>query len=1161
MKRGGKLMANNREILARNIIDRFVAAVSGIDKDQWLVNSPEDRIYVGKLSPQSAESDFTSSVLIKQISVDFRIPQKDINSAVLQVYPQGNFFFRVLPTLEQQRMFFLKDFTATFNPDPKYSDFSVLAAAFDNGPLSLEMRGHKVQLLPVYEKIAIDRNDVYFEVKVSEIYNPKFDCGNVSHDSAFYADIKRQVEALCAEAKARPNIMPCQFREKLTISDLLSEETWQKYIQKQRNREEFEMFLRFDYSMSVDVKGSGDFLNVTVALSNETPWGDESAGYGQADAKRDRYRISTLFNSGIKVKCLDAEFVPIELDYFADDYKYDRYVYALGNNCNVGYDKEKVEVQTTHVPYFVQHRLKTNDKMAIKFIDLITEPVKTLKNVHAQMQKELECWKADYDERKTADSLTVNGVRQFNNEIDAFKQEIIRFATGIDLLSKHNMVLEAFCHMNQAFMDSAKSKGYDSWRLFQIVFIVSIMLDVVAHEQDLMLDDDIRIKAKTDDVDILYFPTGGGKTEAFLGVLVFNLFFDRLRDKNYGVTAILKYPLRLLSVQQVQRVANILANAELIRQEKKIGGSVFSLGYYVGDSNTPNNIDKTLQATLLELSTDELDEKYRLVDVCPFCGKDNVHVVYDTEANSLRHYCGSADCSSKGIIPLYMVDNDIYRYLPSVIISTVDKMTAIGFNSNFHNILFGAEHECPKHGFTAKTKCLVYGCQCDPVDFKKVSMKDPAPTLMIQDELHLIKESLGTYDAHYETLLEYFIKSLSGLNRGIKIIGATATISAYAEQAKHLYWKGAIRFPAASPYLDHNFYSFVDKNDIGRIIIGYAPFGKAIVNSVAYSLQYLKRVIWNLYTNPREVMAFSGIVISGTEDEQIAEVKQLLEEYWIVLEYNNVKLESNRVLQALEDPINTELIDEGVQPLTAKKMTGDDTFQEVRATLSTIEHADSVIEGIDFNMIAATSMISHGVDADRFNLMLFFGIPGNTAEYIQAYSRVGRKHTGVVIDIMRPSREKDQSYLKNFIKFHEYKDILVDSVSINRWAAKAVENTLPGVISGLLLNYYLYLLQFTPNMGDISKYSNLKAAFVDEKISAEELKGHAYGIYKCSSQHSAVGTLYRLTIDRLIDQLVDALKNGSFDGNSYITDVFKHCYFQVMLSLRDTDKQLIVEMQ
>lgn len=1151
-------MPNNREILANNIIDRFVAAVSGTDKEQWLFNNPEDRIFVGKLSPQSAEDSFSSSVLIKQISVDFRIPKKDIDCAVFQIFPQGNFFFRVLPTLDQQRAFFLKNFISTFT-ESQFADFTTLAEEFLAGKLIPEMQAHKVQLLPVYEKIAIDRDNAFVEVKVKDIYNPKFDCGSVPTESPFYEEIKRQIESLCNEAKARPNIMSCQFRDKLKINDLLTEENWQAYIKKQQTREEFDMFLRFDYSMSVDLKGSGDHLNVTVALSNETLWGDESAGFGQASAKTDKYRISTLFNSGLKVKCLDTEFVPIELDYFADDYKYDRFVYALGNNCNVSYDKDNTEIQTTHVPYFVQHRLKTNDKMAIKFEDLIIDPITTLQGIHTEMQKELGRWEADFSERHS--SLTTNGLRQFSNEIAAFKIEITRFATGIELLSKHNMLGDAFCYMNQAFRESAKSKGYDSWRLFQVVFIVSLILDVVAHEQDLMLDDDIKSKAKMDDVDILYFPTGGGKTEAFLGILVFNLFFDRLRGKNYGVTAMLKYPLRLLSVQQVQRVANILATAEVIRQAKGIGGSPFSLGYYVGDGNTPNNIDKDLQRTLLELSPDDVDEKYRLIDVCPFCGQGTVRVIYDAESNSLRHICGNPECASQGVIPLYMVDNDIYRYLPSVIISTVDKMTAVGFNSNFHNFLYGAEFECPKHGFTSKTKCLVYGCQCDPADYKKVSMKDPAPTLMIQDELHLIRESLGGYDAHYETLIEYFIKHLSGCKRGIKVIGATATISAYAEQAKHLYWKGAIRFPAASPYLDHNFYSFVDKNDIGRIIVGYAPFGKAIVNSVAYSLQYLKRVVWNLYTNPQEVLAFPGIKIEGSEEDRLAEVKQLLEEYWIILEYNNVKLESNRVLQALEDPINTELIDEGVQPLTAKKMTGDDTFQEVRATLSTIENAESMIDGIDFNMIAATSMISHGVDADRFNLMLFYGIPGNTAEYIQAYSRVGRKHTGVVIDIMRPSREKDQSYLKNFIKFHEYKDILVDSVSINRWATKSVENTLPGVISSLILNHYLYLLKYEAGMSDISKYSNLKTALTTDKISAEELKQHAYGVYKCSDDDSSVGKLYRQTIDRLIDQLVDDLKNGSFDGNAYITEVFNHCYFKVMLSLRDTDKQLIVEMK
>lgn len=1146
-------MANNRELLAREIVDRFVASISGTHLDKIVKYDPNDRIYVGKLSPQSTEEAFSSSVLIKQIGVNFRVPKTDIETVKLDIFPQGNFFFRILPTYEEQKQAFLKDFLGTFT-DQKILSFDELVSRRQKGQLTKEMLEHKVQLLPVYKKISIDRESVFLTLKLSDIYNAQFECGSVASDSSFKAELHNIVDALCAEVKAYPDAMPCQFRDRLTIGDLITEAHWEKYKKKQIAREEFEMFPLFDFDISVDVKGIEDCLDITIALSNETSFGDETSDKKMRGAKTDPYRINTLFNSGIRVKIRDGKLVPVEMDYFADDYKYDKYVFALGNNCNVECQEDNTVIQTVHIPVFIQNRLKTNDSLAVKFEDLISNPVDKLRNIHRKMLDELKLWEDDYESRS---DLTENGKRQFGHEISSFKLEIKRFKTGIELIENYYMVRTAFQFMNRAFKQSAK--GYDSWRLFQIVFVVSLILDIVANEPDLILDDELKEKAKTNDTDILYFPTGGGKTEAFLGILVFNLFFDRLRGKECGVTAFLKYPLRLLSVQQVQRVSNILAIAECIRINEDLGGEAFSLGYFVGEGNTPNKINRDLKKTLNEMSSDEINEKYRLLDVCPFCGAKTVHVIFDEEENSLRHICSNENCPSKGILPLFMVDDDIYRFIPSVIISTVDKMTAIGLNMRFHNLLCGATYKCPKHGYTARSKCLAEGCSCTPADFSRVHMKDPAPTLLIQDELHLIKESLGAYDSHYETLIEYFIHHLSGCNRGIKVIGATATISAYAEQARHLYWKNAIRFPSASPYLDHNFYSFVDENDLGRIIIGYAPFGKAIVNSVAYSLQYLKRVVFELYNDPKQILRIPGMNIKGTEEEQIAAALRLLEDYWIILEYNNVKMESNRVLQALEDPINTELIAENIQPLIAKKMTGDDTFQEVRATLSSIEHADSVINNLDFNMIAATSMISHGVDADRFNLMLFYGMPGNTAEYIQAYSRVGRKHAGIVIDIMRPSREKDQSYLKNFVKFHEYKDILVDSVSINRWAAKAVENTLPGILASLILNYYEYELQYS--IGDVSKYGDLKKALVNEAITADMLKNHAYEIYKCSDNDSSIGKLYRITIDKIIDNLVWSLKNGSIEAKTYLTEAFDRCRCHVMSSLRDTDKQIIVELK
>ena len=1148
-------MPSNRELVAKHIVDRFVEEISGTEEKQILVKNPNDKIYVGKLSPNSSSDDFSSQVLIKQISVDFRIRKDDVSASRIRVYPKGYFFYRIMPTLEQQQAFFFNEFNVAFGQDIKCDNFLELLEAKKNGKLSSEMLEYKSILMPIYEKTAID-NGEGFLIELGPIYDAEFDCGSIPQDAPLYSDIQSRMDDLCNRIKSDSRCLPCQFRDKITIDNISSNEEWENYVKKQIKREEFSMFPRFDYSISVDLKGNQDIVDVTVALSNETQFGDETSGYGQAEAKNDAYRINTLFNSGLEIESENTAFVPIELDYFADDYKYDKRIYALGNNCNVEYNEKENRIRTVHVPVYIQNRLKTNDKLAVKFSDLVDNPVETLNKIYEKMLKELESWKRDFDSRS---DLSAVGKRQFQNEIDSFDLEIKRFKTGVELIEQYNMIKSAFVFMNRSFMNSAK--GYDSWRLFQIVFVVSLILDIVANEPDIALDDDILGKAKTNLVDILYFPTGGGKTEAFLGILVFNLFFDRLRGKEYGNTALLKYPLRLLSVQQVQRVANILAIAEKIRIEEGLEGDRFSLGYFVGDKNTPNKIDKDLRKTLDELSPDEIDEKYRLLDICPYCRQKSVHVVFNPENNSLDHICNNDQCFSGGCIPLFMVDDDIYRHIPSVIISTVDKMTAIGFNMRFHNILAGAEYCCPKHGFTARNRCLVEGCNCETSSFKRIKMKDPAPTLLIQDELHLIKESLGAYDAHYETFIEYFVRELSGCNRGIKVIGATATISAYGEQAHHLYWKDAIRFPVASPYLNRNFYSYVDEDDIGRIIIGYAPFGKAIVNSVAYSLQYLKKVVNQMYQNPQEVLGIEGIQFDGTEEERIASAKRLLEDYWIILEYNNVKQESNRVLQALEDPINTELLAEGYQPLTAKKMTGDDSFQEVRATLSAIEHANNAIEDLDFNMIAATSMISHGVDADRFNLMLFYGMPGNTAEYIQAYSRVGRKHTGVVIDIMRPSREKDQSYLKNFNKFHEYKDILVDSVAINRWATKAVENTLPGIISGLLLNYYVYKLQNDSSALDVSKFGDLKTALSTGVISASELKEHAYSVYKCSNADSSIGRLYRQKIDEMIDDMVDTFSHGSYDAKAYITNIFDHCFYHVMSSLRDTDKQIIVEMR
>lgn len=225
--------------------------------------------------------------------------------------------------------------------------------------------------------------------------------------------------------------------------------------------------------------------------------------------------------------------------------------------------------------------------------------------------------------------------------------------------------------------------------------------------KDLLLDEE-KEKTTLNQVSLRYFLTGGGKTEAFLVVLIFNVFFARFRGKDCGVTSILRYPLRLLSVQQVQCLANVLAQAELLRRATPAisGTGEFSLGYFVGDGNTPNRIEKKDVLKYRSQKQSETDEE-RIIDICPFCGKHSIHLRFDEESYRLVHFCDNPECSSGGDLPIYIVDQEIYCYLPTAIISTVDKLAILGNNPSFRNILSGATHCCPKHGYTSTTKCLV----------------------------------------------------------------------------------------------------------------------------------------------------------------------------------------------------------------------------------------------------------------------------------------------------------------------------------------------------------------------------------------------------------------------------------------------------------------------
>lgn len=1136
------------KLLAKNILKGFKGKITGDNVDFIVGENPENHYFVGKLLPVGNSQAFSggSDVSIESIGADFYILKNEIKTAQLNIHPRGDFYYRAYPTLKQQREAMLKKANELF--DPGFSDFDELINRYKENPTVFSKV--KEKLIPVYKKVQLHHSNFTLNFILAELIreNPQYGYADANNaQNQLFASFLNDLQNLIWEDEY---CYALELFEKTTIKDLLTENAYKEFL-KRNSKCGAPIRQSWNVYIDITIKLIKDKYLVSVALVNASQVQSNSVTHKSNKKSDDKRTIETLFNSGMEIQLDGARFFPIKLDFFADDYKYNSCQEAVGNNCSIVYNAETNSIITDHLPTFIQKRLFTNDRLAISFQSLIDNPIATLKDIYQKMLSEHKKWEDSMKERSP--NLSPIAAKNMQEEIDEFAREIKRFRFGIDVINDYPIIMKSFVNMNRTFLNT--SKKYSTWRLFQIVFIVSLVPDIAACDENVLLESE---KAKTtlEEVSLLYFPTGGGKTEAFLGALIFNLFFDRYRGKECGVTVILRYPLRLLSVQQVQRLANVLAQAELIRRADAAIAQTeaFSLGYFVGDANTPNKIEKKNVYKYRTESQEVLDEE-RVIDICPFCGKRTVHLKFDERLYRLIHFCDNVECSSNGVLPIYIVDHEIYRYLPSAIISTVDKLAILGNNPSFRNIFCGATHKCPRHGYTSTTKCMVDKefCDVDASEFEEIEMYDPAPTLFIQDELHLIRESLGTYASHYESFIDYFVKHVSPSRRPIKTIGATATISPYETQISQLYSKDPIRFPCSSPDLKRNFYSYIEEDDTQRFILGYAPYGKAIINSVVYSLKYMREVVFEYLRNPEKVLAIPGIGITSTE-----EALELLKDYWIFLEYNNVKRDGNNVEGALETPINVLLRQQGITPFNTRKMTGDETFQDVREVLSRVETNDDVFNGV--NLIIATSMISHGVDADRFNIMFFYGMPGNMAEYIQAYSRTGRRYSSIVIDIMRPSRETDQSYLKNFINFHEFKDIMVESVPINRWATKAIDCTLPGIFAGLLLMRYDPVLQYT--YGSQFFMSNIKKAIVNGKLDAGMIIGELNMAYKCiiDGQINEIGNQYRAKIGVFVKDIFEKIIDKNWEGENIFSG-FELMGYHIMNSLRDTDTQLIIELE
>lgn len=746
--------------------------------------------------------------------------------------------------------------------------------------------------------------------------------------------------------------------------------------------------------------------------------------------KHPRYE-TFLFNSKLEIDLDHIEILPFKYKYDFEDYP--RTYSSLFRCLNCHAALEGTKIVTEHFAKYEQKKITPRtsiDDISLNFDDLSKkEGLEQLERLSSKMDEYYQIYR---NSPKMSDSLYAESVNNFEGVMNRFKN-------GLNTLQTNENALKAFKLMNKTFLFNAKK--YTSWRLFQIVFIVSIIPDIIDQSSG------------RDICEVLHVMTGGGKSEAYFGLVIFSAFWDRISGKNFGVTAITKFPLRMLSIQQLQRISNLFIWAEKIRSEENIEGYPFTVSYFVGNSDDFPANPCELSQKIRKANAKGIDVPGKIIDVCPLCGGDVVLEVVENE-EYIIHRCKNCN----GIYRLFFTDQETYRYLPTFIVATDDKFAGVGLNRRAKNLFGGKLDKCPEHGFIPRNdrcdviiddKCRKHSkFKCNSkterveIDFKT------GPSLIIQDEMHLIKEGFGTIDSHFESLIETLQEELCGYK--FKNIAMTATVTGAKNQIEHLYHKSSRIFPGNLTDDYENDFFFVyeydeEKNPIlQRQLVGLKP---NLRDNHFASLLTLKHVSGFIENIEDDIEKFSE-----ENSFKVDELSEIISNYKRILTYHNRKNDAKAMSIFLDTVVNSKLENYLITP---KVLTGDNTLDEIKELINVVNNYfdDPDTDKETLISVFATSIVSHGVDIDTWNLMIFQGMPRNTAEYIQALSRVGRKYHGVVFLWFYPNRSRDLSFYQNFKDYHQILNHKVESVPLSRWAKLGFKQTITSMFNAGILNY------------------------------------------------------------------------------------------------------------
>ncbi|MFF1443351.1 DNA helicase [Streptomyces sp. NPDC058295] len=583
-----------------------------------------------------------------------------------------------------------------------------------------------------------------------------------------------------------------------------------------------------------------------------------------------------------------------------------------------------------------------------------------------------------------------------------------RMGAGIDLLDRDPDALEAFRLANRV-MAVQRGRGQwikrervgapsleGAWRPFQLGFVLLCLNGTVdATHPDRAV------------ADLLWFPTGGGKTEAYLGLIAFTVFHRRLRHgaAGAGVSVLMRYTLRLLTLQQFERAALLICAMERVRAEKpeRLGQEQISIGMWVGKAATPNRL-KDADKALKKLAGGEKLQQENPVQLknCPWCGTPLLvrnHVV-DPGAKRMVIRCDDRACDFSAGLPVHVVDTELYRVRPTLVIATADKFARIAWREDVA-ALFNR-------------------------DEGRLGQGTPPPELVIQDELHLISGPLGTLAGLYEAAVDIACARP-------KIIASTATIRRAQDQGKALFGREVSQFPPSGLDARDSWFAVEapPQRRPSRLYVGLLAPGLS-------QATLLIRAYASLLHNAKHLPC---------PDDDVRDA------YWTLLGYFN----SLRLLGAAELQVNAD-VNERLRTLAARdgvearevlptEITSRVPSSDLPSLLAALGR--SLATGSALDVPLATNIISVGVDFDRLGLMAVTGQPQTTAEYIQATSRVGRGRPGLVVTLFNAARSRDLSHYENFVSYHSALYRQVESTSVTPFAARARDKALHAAFLGL----------------------------------------------------------------------------------------------------------------